>query len=125
MSEIRHIEHGDPEEANDEMKALEVARTLEQHYPNHPWTISFQGGSLIVRHLAINNMVNRHIGRDGFGFLMPPDKFRACSSRVLVDTAIQAGGQMLEAFGLPRGAWKGEEPIVPSSWRFKQSNNFQ
>ncbi len=125
MSELRFIEKGDPEEANDEAKALEAARTLESHYPNHPWLIAFQGGSLVVRHLAVSDAVREEIGRDGFGFVIPPHKFKSCTAKELAHTAMLAGGQMLEAFGLKRGGWHGEEPKVPAAWKYKQDRSFQ
>ena len=118
--EIRIIERGDPDEASDMAKAQEVAHTLERTYPNHPWLISFQGRVLVVRHLAISDLVRNEIGQDGFGFMIPPEKFRNASARAVHDIAINAGGQMLEMFHMKRGAWDGSEPILPTGWKRKQ-----
>lgn len=120
MSEIRIIERGDPDEASDMAKAQEVAHTLERHYPNHPWLISFQGRVLVIRHLAISDLVRNEIGQDGFGFMMQPEQFRNASAFHLAHSAVMAGGQMLEAFGLPRAAWDGTEPSLPREWVHKQ-----
>lgn len=122
MSEIRLIEHGNKDEALDLQKAKEVAQTLEGHYPNHPWLVSFQGRALVVRHLAISDLVRNELGRDGFGFVLK--HLTSYSSSDLAKNAVMAGGQMLEAFGLKRGAWKGEEPTIPAGWKRKQPGTF-
>ena len=122
MSEIRLIEQGNADEALDLQKAQEVAQTLEKHYPNHPWLISFQGRALVVRHLAISDLVRNDLGRDGFGFVLK--HLTSYSASDLAKNAVMAGGQMLEAFGLKRGAWKGEEPVVPAGWKRKQPGTF-
>ena len=122
MSEIRLIEPGDADEALDLQKAQEVARTLEYKYPNHPWLISFQGRALVVRHLAISDLVRNELGRDGFGFVLK--HLDSYSSSDLAHNAMMAGGQMLEAFGLKRAAWKGAEPVIPPGWKFKKPSTF-
>lgn len=123
MSEIRIVEPGDADESLDLQKAKEVAVTLERHYPNHPWLVSFQGRALVVRHLAISDLVRNALGRDGFGFVLK--HLTAYSASDLARNAVNAGGQMLEAFGLKRGAWKGEEPQVPAGWKRKQPKSFE
>jgi hypothetical protein len=122
MSEIRLIAHGSADEALDLQKAKEVAQTLEKHYPNHPWLISFQGRALVVRHLAISDLVRNDLGRDGFGFVLK--HLSTYSASDLARNAVNAGGQMLEAFGLKRGAWKGEEPVIPAGWKAKRPETF-
>ena len=117
------IEQGDPEELTQLELAQKVGDALNKAYPNHPWVIGFQGGGIVVRHLAIAGAVAQEIGREGFSSLLPknklgtPDEVRA--------SAIRFGGELLEAFGLKRGAWQGEPPTVPASWRYKQTSNFQ
>lgn len=111
MSEIRLIEPGDADEALDLAKAKEVAETLERMYPNHPWLVSFQGRALVVRHLAIADLVRNELGRDGFGFVLK--HLKSYSSSDLSRNAMRAGGQMLEAFGLERGKWDGTDPTLP------------
>lgn len=118
MSEIRLIEKGDKDEALDLQKAQQVATTLERHYPNHPWLISFQGRVLVVRHLAISDLVRNDLGRDGFGFVLK--HWDTSTASELSHKAMLAGGEMLEAFGLKRGAWKGEEPQIPAGWQKKK-----
>jgi hypothetical protein len=120
MSET--LEAGDPHEALDLEKAHEVAQTLERTYPNHPWLVSFQGRVLVVRHLAISDLVRDRLGRDGFGFVLK--HLDSHSARDLAHNAVMAGGEMLEAFGLPREAWDGREPIVPSGWKRKEPRTF-
>lgn len=122
MSEIRLIEPGDPNESMDLQKAQEVATTLERHYPNHPWLVSFQGRVLVVRHLEISDLVRNDLGRDGFGFVLK--HLDTATASELAKNAVMAGGQMLEAFGLPRGKWDGREPTVPSGWKRKEPKSF-
>jgi len=120
--EIRLIENGDADESMDLQKAKEVSETLEAHYPNHPWLISFQGRALIIRHLAISDTVRNDMGQDGFGFVLK--HWATSSAKELARNAVMGGGQMLEAFSLPRAAWKGEEPVLPIGWKRKQTSNF-
>jgi hypothetical protein len=122
VSEIRLIEPGDPDESLDMEKAREVAQTLERHYPNHPWLVSFQGRVLVVRHLAISDLVRVDLGRDGFGMVLK--HLNASTASELAKGAVMAGGQMLEAFGLKRGAWDGTLPTIPAGWKRKQPESF-
>jgi len=108
------LEQGDMDEALDLAKAQEVGDTLMAKYPNHPWVVSFQGRVLVVRHLAINDVLERGLGRRGFGFVI--HHLKNSSAKQLAHSAVIAGGQMLEAFGLPRGPWDGAEPTVPKEW---------
>lgn len=108
------IEQGDADEILDLDKAREVGDTLNKHYPHHPWLVAFQGRVLIVRHMAINEMVKKTLGRDGFGFVLK--HLDSSSAKDLSHSAMIAGGQLLEAFGLKRGAWDGSLPVVPESW---------
>lgn len=122
MSEIRIIEPGEANESHDLVKAQQVAATLEQHYPNHPWLVSFQGRVLVVRHLGISDLVRNELGRDGFGFVLK--HLDSHSAGELAHNAMLAGGQMLEAFGLPRGKWDGTDPTVPAGWKRKDPKSF-
>lgn len=105
------IEKGDPEEESHLKIALQVGQALERTYPNHPWIIAFQGGALVVRHMAISDEWKLATGKDGMCFLLPADKLGTHSE--ITKSAVKAGGQMLEAFGLKRGAWNGDKPLVP------------
>lgn len=116
------IERGDPDEAHDLYKAREVNKTLEQHYPGHPWRVSFQGRVLVVRHAEINEFVRDNLGRDGFGFVIK--HAQAFSATKLAHDAMVAGGQMLEAFGIPRGAWRAVPPSMPAGFVYKRPETF-
>jgi hypothetical protein len=112
------VERGDADEALDLEKAQQVTQVLCKHYPNHPWLVSFQGKVLVVRHAAISNAVTLKLGVEGFGAVIK--HLDSHSAKDLAHSAMQMGGQMLEAFGLPRGAWDGRDPVVPPEWKRKQ-----
>lgn len=116
------MERGDPEEASLLAIAKQVGDALNQHYPNHPWVVGFQGGGVVIRHLAIANAVTMEIGRDGFSSLLPKNKLG--TPKEIARSAVEFGGQLLELFGMARGPWHGEEPIVPASWRYKQTKGW-
>ena len=120
---ITTLEQGDLDEASDLALAKQVGEALNKAYPNHPWVIGFQGRGLVIRHLAIAAEVTRMIGRDGFSALLPRDKMGTPGQ--VTKTAREFGGQMLEAFGLKRGAWDGSLPTVPKSWGYKKERSFQ
>ena len=119
---IEILERGNPEESSYLQLAIEIWNQLEKAYPNHPWQVSFQGGAMIVRHAVINAEVSAHLKREGFGFLMPKDKLD--NHKEVVRSCIQAGGAMLELFGMKRGKWEGEEPQIPGDWTPKQEKQF-
>lgn len=113
MSTIVHIERGDPSEYRDLELAQEISKALLRAYPNHYWLVSFAGGNLIVRHVLIASLIAIETGRDGFGSLLPRNKIgtvhEACRQ------AVKFAGALLEAFGLPRGAWNGMDcPVIPA-----------
>lgn len=120
MTEMSVIERGLPEESRLLDLATEIWTQLERHYPDHPWQVSFQGGALIVRHSIINADVANKLKRDGFGYVMPAGMLH----QDCVKSAVEAGGAMLELFGLRRGKWDGSDPIMPKDWRPKQEANF-
>src|SRR5271154_1211958 len=116
------VERGDPEEASYLSLAIEISKQLAKHYPDHPWEVSFQGGALIVRHKMINAEVAAYLKREGFGMLLPKDKLD--NPKEVTQSAIMAGGAMLELFGYPRGRWDGSDPIIPKDWKPKQESRF-
>jgi hypothetical protein len=118
MSEI--IEVGDADESSDMQLAQRVGEALCRMYPDHPWLVSVQGRALVIRHLAIGQVVHEKIGREGFGAVLKPDDMR--THRQTVHMAMEFGGQLLEAFGLPRGRWDGSHPTVPKEWKRKQES---
>ena len=118
MTDILVTEPGYDSEASDQAKAITVGEALNRCYPNHFWVVSFQGHALIVRHMLISGFVKEFLDQDGFGFLLP--NAATDTPQQLAHAAMHAGGQMLEAFGMPRGAWHGEEPVIPAGWVRKQ-----
>lgn len=119
---IEILESGTPDESSYLQLALQIWQQLDKYYPNHPWIVSFQGGAMIVRHAVINAQVSSHLKREGFGFLMPKDKLD--NHKEVVRSCIQAGGAMLELFGMRRGKWEGEDPVIPHDWKPKQERAF-
>lgn len=116
------VEAGNPDEATDMERAEQVAYALNRHYPHHPWTVSVQGGGLIIRHLQISAVASAFLGREGFSFLMPRKKMG--TPKEVATSAMRAGGAMLEMFNLKRGAADGTMPEIPKHWRAGQRRNF-
>src|ERR1700733_13193085 len=102
---------------------MDIGKALNDAYANHPWIVGFQGRGLVVRHLAIASEVARVIGKEGFSSMLPRDKLGTPSQ--VAHSAMVFGGQLLEAFGLPRGVWDGTPPQVPDAWKHKQQGRFQ
>lgn len=126
MTDLIVTEAGDPDEQSDMAIAKQVGEALQRHYPNHPWVISVQGRALIVRHLAIAAEVAAKIHREGFGSVLPKD--RLGTPKQIRRTAVKFGGELLEAFGLPRAGWDGRDPVCPAGWSRKtpfQAKGFQ
>lgn len=117
------LERGDEDEASDRDLALQIGEALNKAYPDHPWTIGFQGRGLVLRHLSIASEVHRVLGQDGFSSLLPREKLG--TPKEVQRTAIEFGGQLLEAFGLKRGKWDGTLPVVPRAWTYHQEGRFQ
>lgn len=117
-------EHGefDARELSDVETAKQVGDALCKHYPNHPWIVSIQGGGLVIRHLSIAAEVYRMIGREGFASLLPRTKLGTPTE--VAKTAVRFGGELLEAFGLKRGAWDGTLPVVPAAWAKGKQGQF-
>ena len=113
------LERGTPQESSQEAIAFQVGEALNKHYPNHPWVISFQGGAIIIRHLSIAHAVWRELKRDGFGAVMNPKMLNTPTE--ITKSAVRFGGELLEAFGLPRGAWDGREPVVPERMKVRHN----
>lgn len=122
MSDQLIVERGDANEALDLAKAQEVLDTLCRHYPLHPWAVSFQGRVLVVRHAWISEAVRMQLKRDGFGFVLKHADSH--SAKDLAKKAVMAGGQMLEAFGLPRGRYDGREIVIPATWKPRRPETF-
>jgi hypothetical protein len=78
-------------------KAREVGECLYKHYPNHLWQVSWQGGALVVKNLAISSH---------YGFLLP--KAANTDHKLLKQQSLLAGGELLERAGMSRGAWNGQ-----------------
>ena len=122
MTELGVMEFGDADELSDMELALQIGKVLQEKYPNHPWIVGFQGRGLVIRHLAIASEVARVIGREGFSTLLPQEKLG--TPKQLAHSVVTFAGELLEAFGLPRGPWDGRPPVVPN-WKPRQDRNFQ
>ncbi len=122
MSDLYVIDPGDPEEQSDMRIAERLGMALEKFYPDHPWVVSVQGGAIIIRHREIAQVVSFEMGRDGFGAVLP--RKATDTPKSIVASAKEFGGRLLEAFGLPRGRWNGEKPVLPKGWGYKKSQGF-
>lgn len=122
VSEPWILDSGEADEASDRDLAIEIGQILMKTYPNHPFVVGFQGRGLVLRHLGIASEVARVIGREGFSSLLPRE--RLGTPRQARHAAITFAGELLEAFGLRRGPWDGEPPVVPRTWYRKQSRDF-
>ena len=74
-----------------------VGEALNQAYPNHLWAVSFQGGALVVKNMAIPG---------NYGMIL--DNAERYSASALKRHAILSGGELLERCGFKRGEWNGE-----------------
>jgi hypothetical protein len=105
------LEYGQPEELSNLELAREVGDALQKAYPDHPWIVGFQGASIVVRHMAIADCVHQLTGKEGFAAALPHSALRTPGE--VRRSATMMGGQLLEAFGLPRGKWDGRDPVSP------------
>jgi hypothetical protein len=99
MSEANHkvmeVTSMDDIRAMDDAKA--VGETLNEHYPNHLWAVSWQGGVLVVKDLSISSFYGM--------VLKPQDSYSSSSFKREV---IRAGGELLERAKMLRGSWDGQ-----------------
>lgn len=121
-AQIITMEAGDADEISDLVLAKQIGEALNNVYPNHPWVVGFQGRGLVIRHLSIAGEVSRVLGKDGFSSLLPRDKLG--THKQVVKAATMFGGELLEAFGLPRGRWDGRTPVVPRAWTHGKQDKF-
>lgn len=77
--------------------AARIGETLNRHYPNHLWAVSWQGGVIVVKNLAISSF---------YGFVLHPEKFATSSE--MDKSAVLAGGELLERAKMARGKWEGQ-----------------
>lgn len=116
------VEPGDPDEQSDMAIARQIAHALNRHYPDHPFTVAVQGRGIVLRHMMISLVAGAFLRREGFSYLMPRDKMG--TPKEIEHSAIMAGGNMLELFGLPRGRDTGQLPQIPADWKKKQQKDF-
>jgi len=125
------MEEGTPEEQSDMAIAHQIARALNKHYPDYLWQISVQGGGLVLRNASISMVAAAFLRREGFAYLMPRDKMG--TPKEIEESAVKAGGAMLELFSLPRGRAPIPDPDalaasglvkIPADWVKKQQRNF-
>jgi hypothetical protein len=105
------LEHGNEDESSAIELAKQVGEALNKYYPNHPWLVGFQGGHIVVKHLAIEDAVHAAIGKRGFSMARPYNKL--VTHKEITAECVLMGGMLLEQFKLPRGAWDGRDPVVP------------
>lgn len=97
MHIVEHADSGMENEVLAMEKAKEVGDALNEHYPNHMWAVSWQGGVLVVKNLAISTF---------YGFVL---KYAdAYSASQLKKNAVKAGGELLERANMVRGKWDGQ-----------------
>lgn len=125
------IDKGNKDEASDMAIAQQIAAALNRHYPDHLWIIGVQGGGLVLRHAAISLMAAAFLGKEGFSYLMPRDKMG--TPKEIEESAVRAGGHMLELFGMPRGRAEYPVPeqmiaaglvIIPKHWKRGMQKGF-
>ncbi|CAB3730976.1 hypothetical protein [Paraburkholderia rhynchosiae] len=94
--------------------AKNVGEALNEHYPNHLWAVSWQGGVIVVKNLAISSF---------YGFVLHPDKLATWSE--MKRAAVLAGGELLERAKMARGAWAGQfaQVLEGSDPRFFRGDN--
>ena len=102
------------DEAHLEYAAKVVCEALTRAYPNHAWTVGYQGGALIVKNLAISSH---------YGMVLP----QQYTLRDLTRNSILMAGEYLERAGMARGAWDGEmaKQLDGSEERFFNPKLFQ
>lgn len=110
------------DERDEQEWALEIAQALDKHYPGHPWIVSFQGQALIVRHVEIAHAVMMKTGKSGFGAVLPPH--RQGTRKEAIASAVRFGGELLEAFKMPRGKWDPAHPPVVPDWKRGKTTGF-
>ena len=125
------MEEGNADESSDMAIARELAHVLNRHYPDHLWQIQVQGRGIVLRHHSISMVAAAFLRREGFAYLMPRDKMG--TPKEIEHSAIMAGGNMLELFGLPRGRAPIPDPDqlaasglvrIPQDWVKRQQKNF-
>lgn len=84
----------------DELMAKEVARTLMEAYPLHPWHVSIMGGCIVVKMMNVSPK---------WGMVRKYDAVKH-GAAVLKREIVSAGGEFLERAGLSRGVMT-EQPI--------------
>jgi hypothetical protein len=85
----------------DDIKEMETCRevgdALQQAYPHHMWAVSWQGGAIVVKNLAISG----HYG-------MVLDGAERYSASAIKKDAVMKAGELLERCGFKRSAWNGQ-----------------
>jgi len=125
------MEEGNAEESSDMAIARQIGHALNKHYPDYLWQISVQGGGLVLRNASISMVASAFLRREGFAYLMPREKMG--TPKEIEESAVRAGGAMLELFSLPRGRAPIPDPDalaasglvkIPADWVKKQQKNF-
>lgn len=125
------MEEGNADESSDMAIARQIGFALNKHYPDYLWQISVQGRGIVLRNASISMVAAAFLRREGFAYLMPRDKMG--TPKDIEESAVRAGGAMLELFSLPRGRAPIPDPDalaasglvkIPADWVKKQQKNF-
>lgn len=98
-ADVRIVEATSMDEFALSQRAKDVAQVLSDTYPNHLWQVGWTDGNVLV-------VKNALIGAGKYGYTI--DAATMLTRKELVKMARDAGGELLERCGMPRGAWDGE-----------------
>lgn len=76
----------------------DVARTLEKFYPNHMWLV---GADSFAGRVTVDLPYEKPVALKNYGYLLHLSSIQAAGAEAKV---MRAGGELLERFGLTRGA---------------------
>lgn len=79
----------------DQDVCIAVGEDLTKHYPGYPWMVGCQAGSV-----CIDLAVDKPLGMDRYGYRLNVSTVLGPGGQKRV---MQAGGELLERFGLRRG----------------------
>ncbi len=94
-ADIATVEVTSTDDRGEERVAKMVCEILVEEYPVHLWNVGWQGGAIVVKHLATDQR---------YGMVLP----RSFSYSDLRRNVMLGAGELLERAGLRRGAWDGE-----------------
>lgn len=93
-----YVEGAGPRGMADQDVCIAVGEDLQRHYPDYPWMVGCNHEAGTV---AIDLAVEKPPGLERYGFLLHLDTVLGAGGQQAV---MRAGGEILERFGLQRGA---------------------